>query len=85
MTARHGGGGTYDASPVANAIRTVAAQVLHNVLSEELTDKWDSYPEIGENDWQRVVQECLSYLPPQPAMSEFVEAYTLLQERAEES
>jgi len=62
---------------VAAAIDTVAQAVLYDAAQKV---EWGDYPEIGENDWQDVIDR-LDELAPHP--DGYLEAYDLLEKRAE--
>lgn len=69
------------------ALRVVA----HHVAGVELEDLerralWESYPEIGEHDWERImalIKARGAQLRPKP--DEYEAAYALLKERADGS
>jgi hypothetical protein len=64
-----------------DAIKIVARQVLAD-LAEYAAEQWENYPEIGVEDWDAVVTEVDRLAPP--ATTGFVEAYSLLESRAED-
>lgn len=45
---------------------------------------WSEYPEVGENDWDRVVKRAESITPTRPETDQFDEAYALLSELADD-
>ena len=60
----------------------IAARHALAIAADSIREGWDSYPEVGENDWERVVDAAI-VLAPWPPVGEFVRAYKLLSERAE--
>jgi hypothetical protein len=62
------------------AVQTVALQVLAK-LAADVVEQWESYPEIGQHDWENVIRKVLA-LAPYPADSDYTAAYALLQSRA---
>jgi hypothetical protein len=65
-----------------DAIKIVARQVLADV-AEYAAEQWEEYPEIGEHDWDAVVTEVVRLAPVDATSTDFVEAYSLLESRAE--
>jgi hypothetical protein len=66
----------------ARAIEIVARQVIHNATSDWGRCDWEDYPEIGEDDWFKILKE-IADLAPHVARDEFAAAYDLLKARAE--
>lgn len=67
---------------VDEAITIVArAAIAAIVASASVEDSWESFPEIGEDDWEAVVQRAEELTVPTAA--EYEEAYALLSARAE--
>jgi len=50
--------------------------------SSSVEDAWENYPEIGEEDWEWVIQRA-EELRVYPSDDEYREAYALLSARAE--
>ena len=63
---------------VQRAIEVVAAFALA-YYAVEVAD-WGDFPEIGEHDWERVVEE-MRRLAPFPEEGAFERAYKTLEER----
>lgn len=63
---------------VQRAIEVVAAFALANYATE-IAD-WEDFPEVGEHDWERVVEE-MRRLAPFPERGSFERAYKILEER----
>lgn len=61
------------------AIEVVAAFALA-YYATEIAD-WEDFPEVGEHDWERVVEE-MRRLAPFPEEGSFEWAYKILEERA---
>lgn len=64
------------------AIRTVARRVLWDLAQNVHDGLWESYPDIGENDWLDVVQ-AVEALAPLPDAKRYETAYALLAARAD--
>lgn len=62
------------------AAETVAAHALHHWAVYGF--EWDMYPEIGEHDWQHVLEYARA-LTPAPDPEQFKQAYAFLEARAE--
>lgn len=70
-------------SPADEAIETVARWVLGNLM-EEVSLKWDEYPEIGECDWDDVCSRVYELANEgAPSIPEFRAAYAVLEGRAD--
>jgi hypothetical protein len=63
------------------AVKIVATKALGDLVENKLPDEWESYPEIGENDWERVTDEARGIAGTVPT-GEYDEAYKFLAERA---
>ena len=63
------------------AIGVIAQHALAN-RSESVEDYWENYPEIGEQDWEAIVQHA-DELRGSPDDEDYREAYALLAARAE--
>jgi hypothetical protein len=63
------------------AIDTVARHVVGNAVETFVEDGWDLYPEIGEQDWERVVAKTRE-LVPEHTVERYREAYKILEDRA---
>lgn len=70
---------------VADAIDVVARKVLHDVQTnpENFVEFWEDYPNIGEDDWERVVDRIVHLAQPVYTAS-FDAAYEFLGARAAE-
>ena len=44
-------------------------------------EDWGEYPELGQNDWERVIER-VEALAPHPPAEQYMEAYALLEARA---
>ena len=64
------------------AIETVARAVLAESIDD--LDAWDSWPEVGEHDWERIVNK-VEELAPEVEPKRLDEAMALLKARAEAS
>ena len=63
------------------SINLVARQVLAD-LAQDVGERWDSYPEIGEDDWRLVVKRVLDFAGyPPKELYDF--SYQVLTARAE--
>lgn len=67
---------------IDEAVDIVARNVL-DVLLEWDGPEWESYPDLGEHDWTRVLARISALLPAAPAPEEYEAAYQLLTDRAE--
>lgn len=73
---------TAENDPVAVAVDTVARRAVSRATGSD-TIEWEDFPEIGEHDWERVldrVSDLADALDPPDA--EYDTAYLLLQQRA---
>lgn len=73
---------------VKEAVDIVARNVIHNLMlhSDLLDELWgDEYPEVGENDWDRVKARVTEIVGPLYAYSEetYRAAYDFLDARAD--
>lgn len=71
---------------VRRAVQTVARSMVHVELlaAAQRTLDWGDYPEIGEHDWERVVDEVIKIAElMDPGKVEYQAAYELLTTRAE--
>ena len=59
----------------------VVAQHVAAYLAEDACDNWGCYPEIGEADWDAVIER-LDVLVKFPPVDEYDEAYQILAYRA---
>ena len=66
----------------ARAIKAVARELVALAVERYARDGWEDFPEIGENDWDRVVEKAQK-LAPWPRPTDFIEAYGVLEARAE--
>lgn len=66
---------------VDEAITIVADEVLA-ALAEGAAEQWENYPEIGEDDWNRIVK-LIERKAPHPGNARYFKAYELLELRAE--
>lgn len=69
---------------VEGAVRVVARRVIADLAADVCGEMWELYPDIGENDWNRVcdeVEEIISANIRGPD-EEFDIAYTALRRRA---
>lgn len=66
------------------AIEVVARHMASRLLfdSERLSEEWENYPDIGEDDWTEVVRAALG-LFPFPPWNDYTAAYRLLSDRAD--
>lgn len=71
----------------AEAIDAVARVVLDRMTERDaVLDVWDSFPEIGEDDWTAVadrVRELVAGLEPDKPAGTYEGAYAFLARRAE--
>jgi|GEM_PF-5753478 len=75
-----------DTDMFAAATRVVARDAIARILvcAEEELD-WGYYPEIGEYDWERVVEAVRNLRPAPPDRVTFNAAYEILKARADSS
>ncbi len=66
---------------VVDAIDVVARRLIWNLVASEADSRWDSYPDIGEQDWERIVARACE-LAEHPAS--YDSAYDLLARRAQD-
>lgn len=67
------------------AIETVARRVLFVLVDTEYygADVWEDFPEIGEHDWDRVVDQARALVGGlNPSGSLYADAYAHLKSRA---
>lgn len=70
------------------AIDVIARRVVHLLLtapvggSEDIA-LWEDYPEIGEHDWDRVIDRAKVLAPPNPDADEYTAAYAHLSARVD--
>lgn len=64
------------------AIDFVAANFLSSLVSLYGGDCWDSYPDLGENDWERVLDRAAE-IADDPGVAAFNAAYAVLKARAD--
>lgn len=63
------------------AVEVVARMAIFNVLGEV---EWQDYPEIGEHDWQEVLDRVeVIGCALKPPTDDYTEAYAFLEARAE--
>lgn len=70
---------------LAEAIDVIAKQAIKSASANFQPVEWENYPEIGEQDWVRVVErvgEIAALIAPD--QSEFEAAYDYLKERADD-
>lgn len=66
------------------AVDIVAHHALFQTISHEAGDLWESYPEVGEYDWEAVQDRITELLQPFRVDREsFEAAYEFLEQRAE--
>jgi len=67
-----------------HAINVVAQQAIYAATREDVGTgvEWGMYPEIGEDDWKRVLRQIDRATPP-PTRGEYDAAYELLTSRAD--
>lgn len=63
------------------AIEVVAQHLLASFV-DEAGEKWENYPEVGEQDFERIV-ETVKEWAPSPGSDQYKWAYARLEERAE--
>lgn len=63
------------------AVDVVARDLIAKVVREYGGDQWDSYPEIGEHDWERIDKRALE-LAAQVDGEQYLAAYEFLESRA---
>jgi len=62
-------------------ILVVAQVIIHSVVDRAIEDGWETFcPDIGERDWEAVV-EMLERLAPGPPADEWSAAYARLEAR----
>ena len=64
------------------AIDIIARAAIARV-AESIEDEWENFPEIGEQDWEMVVQ-CAEEMLLGPTVEEYEWAYALLSARSGE-
>lgn len=65
-------------------INVIARWALHNAMVTFVEDEgWEAVPDIGEYDYDRVVECMAELLPPDVTFAEFEVAYKFLADRAE--
>lgn len=66
------------------SIDIVARHILGRLVdSDDLGEMWELYPEIGSDDWERVVEVVQELVPEiHPTDSTYEAAYNFLAERA---
>lgn len=62
-----------------DAIDVVARRLIADLVANEVGSRWDSYPDVGEHDWERIVARA-RMLAEHP--TEYASAYDLLTRRA---
>ncbi len=67
---------------VDEAIDIVARQVLWS-LAEDVAERWDECPELGEYDWHAVTERLQNWYAPHPGTDLYLEAYAVLEARCE--
>jgi hypothetical protein len=72
---------TQDQQRIDEAIDTVARQILW-ALAEDVAERWDEWPELGQYDWEAVTQR-VQVLAPHPGHDRYLAAYALLESRTE--
>jgi hypothetical protein len=65
-----------------DAIGVVARHVAAYLIEQEVGEAWESFPEIGEDDWQDVVDR-VGRMVRFPDRDAYAAAYALLQSRAQ--
>lgn len=70
------------ASDTETVAQQVHADLIHSALID-VGDQWVSYPDIGEHDWNRVVNTILNAVP-YPPHDRYLTAYGRLAARATE-
>jgi hypothetical protein len=64
-------------------VKMVARRVLRDLVEAELGDRWGNYPEIGEDDWQDVMEKVKELVEDlNPDTDVFTAAYGRLEQRA---
>jgi uncharacterized protein YoaH (UPF0181 family) len=69
---------------IGQAIRLVAQHALATAARDENAIDWESYPEIGEHAWFRIIDR-LDDIAPFPDADEYATAYALLAARADDA
>lgn len=67
----------------AEAIDIVAKHAIAYAAEDFTENGWESYPEIGEDDWLRVVARITQLGRADTVGAKYAEAYELLTKRAE--
>jgi len=65
-----------------DAIDIVARHALIYLVEQFLSDEWDAYPDIGEDDWETIV-EAAHALVVEPSEAAYDKAYEFLAARAD--
>lgn len=74
--------GEGESENVQKSIDVVARQIAFRIFDPERA-LWEDYPEIGEDDWERVVAAVEALTPIPPDMHEYRSSYEYLAGRAE--
>lgn len=61
-----------------DAIAVMAEWAMANQVAEL---DWQNFPDIGEADWL-AIQKQAAWITPRPSAEQYIEAYTLLEQRA---
>lgn len=64
---------------VSDAIDVLARRLIADLVANDANDRWESYPDIGEQDWKRIVARAHA-LAETPA--EYAGAYEVFVRRA---
>lgn len=70
-----------DGPAVGWAIRVIAQHVLAVAARDEDVIDWGLYPEVGQADWDRVIDR-LDDIAPYPLADDYEQAYALLKARS---
>lgn len=67
---------------VEEAINVIARVILGKAVADARDDGWQDYPELGEYDWDRVVERAKE-IAADPSFDEFEAAYDFLTNRGD--
>lgn len=70
-------------TPVESSIDLMARYMLWQLVDVERV-RWENYPELGEHDFERIIERIEQIAPPCPDMHERQAAYEFLSNRADE-
>lgn len=66
------------------AVKIVARKLVSDIVRDQASENWDCFPEIGLNDWNRVVDYAFHLADiPDDALHVLPAAYKLLEDRAD--